>query len=365
MKNIGLGTIGSGFIVDHILDAVAGTEGIGLAAVYSRSEEKGSVLAARHGGARVYTRLEEMLADPMVNTVYVASPNSLHFEHCRTVLMNGKHVICEKPMCTSGAQVRELLALARENGLFLVDATPTAFLPNFEILKRNLERVGRVRLVTCNYSQYSSRYDQLQQYLRRSGSSDDHHVSDDPVSTAYSRQEEQPSASIQPVMLPNVFNPEFAGGCLMDINYYNVYLMVSLFGKPRRAMYFPNMCGSGVDTSGIIVLQYPDLVCQGTGAKDAGGVNSAQIEGELGYIYVDGGSNGIADVRLVLKEHEEHWNEQTAKIPGESNRWFYEVQGLVKMMLEDDKERSYRQVLVAADVMDVIEDARREAGIRF
>ena len=85
----------------------------------------------------------------------------------------------------------------------LSTSTPTAFLPNFEILRQQLSKIGRLRLVMASYSQYSSRYDQM-----RAGDT------------------------------PNIFNPEFAGGCLQDINYYNVYFNVALFGKPQSALYY-------------------------------------------------------------------------------------------------------------------------------
>ena len=141
--------------------------------------------------------------------------------------------------------------------------------------------------------------------------------------------------------------------------------MVSLFGKPLSAVYYPNLCDTGVDTSGIIILQYPDFVCQGSGAKDTWGVNSAQIQGEEGYLYIENGTNGIESVRLITKHGEEIWNEQTYDMSGESNRWFYEIRNLTSMMLSDDKQRCYEQTQIASDVMEVIENARRTAGIIF
>lgn len=339
MKEIRLGTIGSGFIVQNILDAAARTERIRLEAVYSRSEEKGYALARKNGASKVYTNLDAMLDDPVINTIYVASPNSLHYDHCSQALDHGKHVICEKPFCTHAALVMDLLEKARSKGVFLIDATPTAFLPNYEILKQQLDRIGRIRLVLCSYSQYSSRYDTLKEYLETPGSSG--------------------------VSLPNVFNPDYAGGCLMDINYYNVYFIVSLFGQPSEAVYYPNLSPAGTDTSGIIVLRYPDFVCQGSGAKDTWGVNSAQIQGEDGYLYVEQGSNGFTGIRLVTREKEEAWNEQTEQMPGETNRWYYEIRNLTRMMLEGDLEKAWRQTETAAEVIRVIENARRTAGIRF
>ena len=325
MNEIRLGTIGSGVIVHSILDGVTATDGISLEAVYSRSEEKGRRLAEEYGAAKVYTDLDALFSDEAVNFIYVASPNSLHYEQTRRALLSGKNVICEKPFCTHGAQVRELLGLARERHLFLIDATPTAFLPNFEILKRQLPAIGPVRLVQASYCQYSGRYDQV-----LAGET------------------------------PNMFNPAFAGGCLQDINYYNVYLSVALFGRPEAAEYYPNICRTGVDSSGVVVLRYPGFVSENTGAKDTWGVNAVQIQGEKGYIYVENGANGIQSVRVVTREGETLLNEQP-----NPDRWYYEVQNLTRCVLSGGYDALYAQLETAADVIDVIEDVRTRAGIRF
>ena len=85
-------------------------------------------------------------------------------------------------------------------------------MPNFEVIKRELPKIGKIKLVMSNFGQYSSRYDLLQKGE-----------------------------------LPNIFNPEYAGGCLMDINFYNVYLNVAMFGKPQEAVYYPNIYRNLID----------------------------------------------------------------------------------------------------------------------
>lgn len=325
MKEIRLGTIGSGPIVHSILDNVAVTDGIRLAAVYSRTEEKGKQLAAEYGADKVYTDLDEFLEDEEVNVVYVASPNLLHYEQTKKALLAGKNVVCEKPFCTKAEQARELAALAKEKHLLLVDAVPTAFLPNFEVVKRELPKVGKVKLVLGNFSQYSSRYDQVLEGGK-----------------------------------PNVFNPEYGGGCLMDINFYNVYLNIALFGKPQEAIYFPNIYEGLADTSGILIMKYDGFVSESAGAKDAWGVNSFQIEGEKGYIYVKSGSNRMAGVQVVTKDSEENFNEQE-----KPNPWYYEVGKLTSLLLNEDYETIYQGLDVMVDVMEVLELARKKAGILF
>ena len=325
MKEIRLGTIGSGPIVHSILDNVAVTDGIRLAAVYSRTEEKGKQLAAEYGADKVYTDLDEFLEDEEVNVVYVASPNLLHYEQTKKALLAGKNVVCEKPFCTKAEQARELAALAKEKHLLLVDAVPTAFLPNFEVVKRELPKVGKVKLVLGNFSQYSSRYDQVLEGGK-----------------------------------PNVFNPEYGGGCLMDINFYNVYLNIALFGKPQEAIYFPNIYEGLADTSGILIMKYDGFVSESAGAKDTWGVNSFQIEGEKGYIYVKSGSNRMAGVQVVTKDSEENFNEQE-----KPNPWYYEVGKLTSLLLDEDYETIYQGLDVMVDVMEVLELARKKAGILF
>lgn len=325
MKEIRLGTIGSGSIVHSILDNVAVTDGIRLAAVYSRTEEKGKQLAAEYGADKVYTDLDEFLKDEEINVVYVASPNLLHYEQTKKALLAGKNVVCEKPFCTKAEQAQELVALAKERHLLLVDAVPTAFLPNFEVVKRELPKVGKVKLVLGNFSQYSSRYDQVLEGGK-----------------------------------PNVFNPEYGGGCLMDINFYNVYLNIALFGKPQEAIYFPNIYEGLADTSGILIMKYDGFVSESAGAKDTWGVNSFQIEGEKGYIYVKSGSNRMAGVQVVTKDSEENFNEQE-----KPNPWYYEVGKLTSLLLDEDYETIYQGLDVMVDVMEVLELARKKAGILF
>ena len=266
MEEIRLGTIGSGVIVHSILDNVRRVPGIRLEAVYSRSEEKAKALARKYGAEKTYTDLEAFLRDPRVNTVYIATPNLLHFAQAKQALLAGKHVILEKPFTTTLRDARELVELAEKKKLMLVDAVPPSFGPNFRLLAQQLPELGRIRLVMTNFSQYSSRYDKL-----LAGE------------------------------LPNIFNPALAGGCLMDLNFYNIYLNVALFGKPLEGVYYPNFYPGAGDTSGVAVLRYPGFVSQNAAAKDTWGVNFVQIEGEGGFLYASDGSAALSEIRVVTK----------------------------------------------------------------
>lgn len=325
MKEIRLGTIGSGQIVQKILNEVMRVDGIALEAVYSRTQEKGRDLADRYHCEKVYTDMDAFLADDRIGAVYLATPNLLHYEQAKRALLAGKHVLCEKPFVTRLSQAEELAALAEENHLLLAETAPTTYLPNYQVLKRELPKLGQIRLVMSNYSQYSSRYDLV---LRGEK--------------------------------PNIFRTELAGGSFMDINFYNILLNVALFGKPLRYEYYPNRYPGLADTSGSMVMQYDGFVSQNAGAKDTWGVNYFQIEGEKGYLYIEGGSNGLRRIRVVTRESEKLYNEQP-----DDSRLYYEIKELTRLLAQGDPAPFRERMQITLNTIEVMENARKAAGILF
>ena len=325
MKEIRLGTIGSGPIVHKVLDEVMRVEGISLEAVYSRTEEKGRALAEEYHCKKVYTDMDAFLADGEIRAVYIATPNLLHYGQARRALLAGKHVLCEKPFVTKLSQARELAELAKEKHLMLTEMAPTICLPNFRAIQRELPKLGRIRLVMSNYSQYSSRYDLVLKGEK-----------------------------------PNIFLPDFAGGSFMDINFYNILLNVALFGKPCKAEYYPNLYPGLADTSGVMVMQYDGFVSQNAGAKDTWGVNFFQIEGEKGYLYIEDGSNGIRRFRVVTKTTDQTFNDQP-----DPSRLYYEVQEMARLLREEDFDAFQNRMEVTLQTIEVMETARKAAGILF
>ena len=112
-----LGTIGSGVIVHSVLDNVMKIDGIKLESVFSRSKEKAENLADEYKAQKIYTDFEKFLSDENVNTIYIATPNLLHYEQAKKSLLSGKNVICEKPFVTKSSQAHELKSIAREKNL--------------------------------------------------------------------------------------------------------------------------------------------------------------------------------------------------------------------------------------------------------
>lgn len=260
-----LTVVGTGKIVEEALPIITATNGIQVQALVStpRSREKAETLAGQYQIQDLYTSLDQALANPDTDTVYVATPNHLHYEMSKAALLAGKHVICEKPFTLKEAQAQELAQLAKEKKLILLEAITNLYLENFAVLKEELTNLGDIKIVDCNYSQYSSRYD-----------------------------------AFKDGVIAPAFDPEKGGGALRDLNIYNIHLVVALFGEPTSVDYLPNM-ERGVDTSGILILDYTDFKVVCIAAKDCSAEVRTTIQGNRGSLIVAGESNTLPQVQVT------------------------------------------------------------------
>ncbi|MGT2925981.1 Gfo/Idh/MocA family protein [Streptococcus cuniculipharyngis] len=261
-----LALLGTGMIVKEVLPVLQEIDGIDLVAILStpRSLATAEELARQYGIEQASSDYEAILSNPAVDTVYVALPNHLHYAYAKEALLAGKHVICEKPFTLRAEELEDLVTLAAERQLFLLEAITNQYLPNFFWLKERLPELGDLKIVTCNYSQYSSRYDAFKQ------------------------------GEIAPA-----FDPKQGGGALRDLNIYNIHLVVGLFGSPVSVNYLANM-EKGVDTSGMLIMDYQAFKVVCIGSKDSSAVISSTIQGNKGSLTVHGPTNSLPEVSIRL-----------------------------------------------------------------
>lgn len=316
--------VGTGFITGYMLKEFARSKVLNVTAIYSRREETGRAMAEEFGIGQVYTDMDKMLSDPAIDMVYVASPNSIHYGQVRAALLAGKHVICEKPFTPTVAEADELIALAKENNLLLFEAITTAHHPHYAFVKENLPKLGKLKMVSATFCQFSRRYPALL------------------------------AGKASPVL-----NHAFAGGALMDINLYNIHFVVGQFGAPKSVRYFPNRHETGVDTSGVVLLEYKDFVCQCTGAKDSAARNGVQLIGEDGYMEITPIASNLQHVELHVRGQVP----VSCHLP--ENAWYYEVQDLSRLIAARDYDYCYKALDAIRNVVEVLEKARAYAGFNF
>ncbi|MCK1228929.1 Gfo/Idh/MocA family oxidoreductase [Streptococcus uberis] len=312
-----LTVVGTGKIVEEALPIITATNGIQVQALVStpRSQEKAKALADHYQIQDLYTDLEEALTNPNTDTVYVATPNHLHYEMTKAALLAGKHVICEKPFTLKEAQAQELAEIAKRKQLILLEAITNLYLENFAVLKEELANLGDIKIVDCNYSQYSSRYDAFK----------------------------------EGVIAP-AFDPEKGGGALRDLNIYNIHLVVALFGLPKTVNYLPNT-ERGVDTSGILLMDYLDFKVVCIAAKDCSAEVRTTIQGNRGSLIVAGESNTLPQVQVT----ENGIEPRVINKNGSEHRMAAEFRVFQAIIDERDFERAQEALDHSLKVMKVLD----------
>ena len=321
-----IGIVGAGKIVEVFLEAVKRIDSLHPVAICVREGRMSRALelSERHGISRQYTDYERMLNDPEIDFVYIALPNRLHYEYAAQALKNHVNVLLEKPAVLTASEFTVLARLAEENRLFLFECITTVHMPNFQDMKKRIGEIGTIHTVEANYTQYSSRYDQLRQGV-----------------------------------VTNIFNPAMGGGALMDINQYNVHFAVGMWGEPEDVCYYPNISNE-IDTSGILILRYQNFLCSCIGAKDSYGVSHVAIHGENGYIHMDSAPNECGCYEIKTVNGVENVNLQK-----QNNRLYYELCEFLDIYNRRDYEKRNLLLEHSGLVTGVLEKARKFARMSF
>ena len=307
-----LAVLGTGKIVQEFLPMIQQVSDVELVALLStpRSLDKAKEMQAHYHIQEVYIDYETLLANDTIDTVYVALPNHLHYQYTKAALLQGKNVICEKPFTLNAQQLQELIQIATEKQLILLEAITNQYLNNFLQIKKDLAKLGKIKIVECNYSQYSSRYDAFKE------------------------------GKILPA-----FDPQKGGGALMDINIYNIHFVVGLFGKPEKVQYLANI-ERNIDTSGILILDYGDFKAVCIGAKDSTAQIRSVIQGTDGSIEVLGATN-----EMPCYERRSKTEAESVNVNLDKHRMYQEFEKFTEVIDQKDLAFALEQLNHSLTVM--------------
>ena len=316
-----LGIIGSGKIVHDFLTTADKIDGLSLTAISTtkRSQAIGEELAQKYNISKAYTSNRDLFNDKNVDTVYVAVPNSLHYIIIKQALESGKNVICEKPFVSTKTEARELKEIADNHNVIIVEAITNIHLENFKHIKEDLKKIAPIHILSLNYTQYSSRYDDF----------------------------------LKDKIAP-VFDPKKDGGALKDLNIYNIHLAVGLFKNPKAVQYYPNM-QRGIDTSGILNLAYQGMQASLIAAKDSYTSSRSFIEGEKGSIFFNGSPGELNSYSLEFRNQKPQ-NFNFNKYP---HRMASEFNDFVKVIDTHDTKQADEWFEHSVQVLDVLSAAKR------
>lgn len=211
------GVLAPGGIADSWASTVHSNTDQRVVAVASRSLDRAQAFAAKHGIERAFGSYEELVDDPGVDVVYIASPHSEHLRLALLAISAGKHVLIEKPIGISAAEAREIKQAAAATGLFAMEAMWSRFLPQTSIVEQLLAdgALGDVKQVTADFGAAFA-YDPLHRG----------------------------------------FNPELGGGAMLDIGVYPVWFSHFVLGVPETITARGSRAPTGVDAQSVVILDY-------------------------------------------------------------------------------------------------------------
>lgn len=325
LKKIRFGIVGTSKITEEFLKGAKKIDKFILGAVYSRKEETAKEFALKYHVENIFTDLEEMAKSNLIDAVYIASPNSFHYEQAKIFLCNKKHVFCEKPMASNSKEVNSMIELANKNNVLLMEGMKTTLMPNFKIIKDNLHKIGNVRRYFASYCQYSSRYDKYKEGI-----------------------------------ILNAFKNELSNGATMDIGVYCIYPMVCLFGAPKEIKVNNFMLESGVDGQGSALFKYDDMDGSIIYSKIANSYLPSEIQGEEGTIIID----TIHDMNKITINYR-NGNTEVISVNQIEENMMYEVKEFIELINNNNLESKINSNENSLNTSKIMEEIRKQIGLVY
>ena len=334
MDKVRFGVVGTNFISDWVIAGARQDERFELVAVYSRTQETADAFASKHNIPYTFTSLEEMAKSPLIDAVYIASPNFLHASQSILCMSYGKHVLCEKPFASNAKEVRAMIEASRTYNVTLMEAMKPTLTPNFLAVRENLGRVGTVRRYFACYCQYSSRYDKFKEGI-----------------------------------VLNAFKPELSNGAMMDIGIYTVYPMVVLFGRPKKIDASGIVLSSGADGQGAVNFLYEGMNATVLYSKIANSSLPSEIQGEEGNLLLDA-IHTIRDVAYLPRPAAASGRgdapvRHSVGLPLEKDTYYYEVAEFIDLIEQGRIESTVNSHENSLVTMEIIDQVRRQLGVSY
>ena len=314
------GILSTGVIAKNFAQTAAQMPDVHIHAVASRSRESADAFADCYGIPVRYSSAAELAQDPDVDIVYIGTPHNAHYEGMKLMIENGKHVLCEKSFTTDSAQAKEIFALAREKGVFVMEAFWTKLCPVYRDVERVIAsgEIGEIRAVTAQYGYTTARE------VRK-------------------------------------FDPSMAGGTLLDIGVYAIGFACMMLGYQFDSIQSNLIMNSvGTDAIDAITLRRGEAVAQ---LITAIGANMPLVGG----VYGTKGHIDIPDFKNPQKVTVCVDGKAPYEIsrPFEINGFEYEIREAMACVAAGKTHSSVITPEQSVAVMQIMDEVRRQNGFAF
>lgn len=314
------GILATGVIAKNFAETAARMPDIHITAVASRSIDKANAFADAYAIPARHVGVEALASDRSVDIVYVASPHSAHYEEMKLLIAHGKHILCEKSFTTDAKQAAEIYTLAREKGVFVMEAFWTKFIPLYREVERIITSgaIGEIRAVTATYGYVTARQ-------------------------------------------ARKFDPQLAGGTLLDIGVYAIGFACMALGYEFDAIHSALVMNpEGTDATDAILLRRGNAIANLTCAIGANIPTHGAIYGTLGHIDLPDFKN---PQRMTLHVDGQPPVEYDA--PFEINGFEYEIREAQSCVLAEKQHSDILTPEQSIAVMRIMDEVRRQNQLRF
>jgi predicted dehydrogenase len=317
------GIMGSGWIAERFIGALQNNTRQQVLAIGSRSAGRAAAFAAGQGIERSYGSYGELVADPDVDVVYVATGHLEHLPCARIALEAGKPVLVEKPLGIDAAQATEIAELAAARGLFCMEALWSFFTPKFDVVRQILETgaLGEVRTVLADMGEYF---------------------------TGGHR----------------ILRAEDAGGPMLDLGTYPVSLATWVLGAPEQivATGQPHPAGVSGQVAAILSDAHGNQAVLHT-TLAASTPTTATIAGTEATLVLDGPFYQPGDFTLRSPDTAHELTYTEPAVAHES--LFYEAAEVARRIAAGERESSLRPLADSITTLRAMDEIRRQCGIQF
>ena len=317
-----IGVIGTGNIINSIAPTLHKMDGMECYAIASRTLDRAEQAAKKHGFKKAYGSYEELVCDPEVELVYVATPHSRHFEDMKLCITHGKPVLCEKAFTMNATQAKEIKALSEKYGVFAAEAIWPRYMPSRQLIQETVDSgiIGKVTTLTANLS----------------------YVID---------------------QVPRIQLPELAGGALLDIGVYGINFALMHFGKEIERMDSSvQKTETGVDGMETITLYFKGgrmavLTHSIYSRSDRKGI----FHGDKGYIVVENINN---PQHISVYDLEDNLIKQM-DVPKQISGYEYEFAEAAECIRSGKTESERMPLSESVDMMQIMDTLRYRWGVVY
>lgn len=317
-----VGIIGAGGIAQKMAETLIQMDDLEAYAIASRSPERARAFAKQYGFEKAYDSYEDLVSDPEVDLVYIATPHSHHYEQAKLSLEHGKPVLCEKAFMSNAQQAKEIIALGRSKRLLVAEALWTRYMPSRTMINEIIaeDLIGKASSLTANLGYVVGHVKRLTDL-------------------------------------------SLAGGALLDLSVYPLNFAMMVFGED-----FDSVAGeafiteTGVDAMNSITLKWRD------GRMAVLHANMTALTDRLGAVFGDRGFlevqniNNCEEIRVYNLERKLI---KRIEVPQQLTGYEYQLEACRKAILAGEvecAEMPHRSIITVMETMDLL---RERWGIRF